>query len=402
MEGRILNILVVSHMYPSSERPVNGIFVHRQVRELAQLGHDVRVVSPVPWVPPVQVENMPEKWQKYKQTPRETVLGGVEIKYPRHVSLPGARTLPLVSYFYRPTVLRSVNEFAASGFVPDVINAHTLLPDGFGSLRAANQYDIPLVTTVHGTSLQVLPDRFGCFPFLKQTVENSEHIIVNSTKLDHLAEEYFGALDSRSIVPNGIPLKEIDSKRDCVVPDPIDSAVPTLVSVGNLKKTKGHQYVIRALTSLPSNADFHYVVIGDGPQRERLQKTACDLGVSDSVTFIGEIPNDEVFEYLWNSDIFVLPSYQEAFGIAYLEAMACELPVVACRGEGPGDFIKHEESGFLVPPKDVEELTDIIRMLLCNSEYRKKIGRQARVQIEREYTWTRNAQRVTNILQTVI
>nr|WP_269814479.1 glycosyltransferase [Halorussus litoreus] len=387
-------------MYPSPAKPVNGVFVHRHVRELSKMGHDVRVISPVPWTPPHLP--LPEKWSAYRNTPDKASIDGVPVRYPRHVSFPGANTQPLTSYLYRHVVLDAVNDLAASGFVPDVICANTLLPDGFGSIRAANQYDVPVVTTIHGQSLQVFPDQVGCMPLLKRTADYSAHVIVNSTKLENLAEEYFGPSEHRSTIPYGLPFDEIDAARDCTPPEEVDISDPTLVSVGNLFTKKGHRYALRALASLSSDLDFDYVLIGDGPERERLADEANELGIADSVTFVGEIPNQEVFKYLWHSDVFVLPSYQEAFGVAYIEAMACELPTIGCSGEGPEDFIEHGETGFLVPPEDPDGLSDVLRTILLDTDYQNEIGQQARAFVEREYTWKRNAERVSEILETVV
>nr|WP_247001696.1 glycosyltransferase [Halosolutus gelatinilyticus] len=170
--------------------------------------------------------------------------------------------------------------------------------------------------------------------------------------------------------------------------------------MGNLIETKGHRYVLDAISTL--DVDVDYLIVGDGPLREELEAHAIELGVRDAVTFTGSVPNEDVFGYLKSADVFVLPSYEEAFGVAYLEAMACGLPVIGCEGEGPSDYITDRRTGFLVPPRDQDALSDVLRNLRRDTELRRRVGDRARRTAFNAFSWKRNAISIERIFREVI
>jgi glycosyltransferase involved in cell wall biosynthesis len=286
-----------------------------------------------------------------------------------------------------------------SGTSPDVFNAHTALPDGFAATKIARRFDTPLVTTVHGTDLQKSITLPLAERLMRDTFERSARTVVNSSKLERLANNYFESLDV-TVIPNGVPIAEINRARTRPKPAEVSTDRDVLISVANLIPAKGHRFVIEALATLEN--DVQYLIVGDGTERERLQGLVQEHGLHDDVVFLGRIPHHEVFEYLWHSDVFVLPSYEEAFGIAYIEAMACELPTIACRGEGPEDFIQHGETGYLVPPRDAPALANQLSSLLHDPDERETVGARARDVITSRYTWSINVDRTEKLFQGVV
>ena len=136
--------------------------------------------------------------------------------------------------------------------------------------------------------------------------------------------------------------------------------------MSNLQEGKGIELTLLALARLQSEgvSDWTYRIIGDGPEKAALLKLTTDLGLVDKVTFVGPVRHAEIFDYLAREEIFVLPSYREAFGIAYLEAMAAGLLTVGVMGQGPSQFIRNGENGVLVPPRDPEALVAALRDIL--------------------------------------
>jgi phosphatidylinositol alpha-1,6-mannosyltransferase len=142
--------------------------------------------------------------------------------------------------------------------------------------------------------------------------------------------------------------------------------------------------------------DLVYVVAGDGPDRERLVELARRLGVDESVRFVGAVEDAEL--PLWYSlgDVFVMPSRSdppdvEGFGIVYLEAAACERPVVAARAGGVPDAVADGVSGLLVEPGDRDGLARALAELLSDPARRANLGRRARERVLAELTWDRIA-----------
>src|SRR5205085_7258586 len=131
-------------------------------------------------------------------------------------------------------------------------------------------------------------------------------------------------------------------------------------------------------------------VVGDGPERGRIQSLARELGVGDRVELLGQLPPDRARAQAWRGTAFVMPSVDEAFGVAYVEAMAGGVPAIGCRGEGGPEEIAAAGGGIrLVPPRDPAALAVEIESLLRDPTRLADLGRQARETVEREFTWER-------------
>ena len=154
-----------------------------------------------------------------------------------------------------------------------------------------------------------------------------------------------------------------------------------LVSVGRIVGWKGYQLVIEALKEL----DFYYVVIGDGEYLNTLKDLAKKFNVSNKVLFLGSIDNKELSNYLSMGDIFVQPSIgHEAFGITIIEAMACELPVVASRNGGIVDIVKDNINGYLFEINDIKDMQSKIDLSFTNLS---KLSKSSREYIKENFTW---------------
>jgi glycosyltransferase involved in cell wall biosynthesis len=144
-----------------------------------------------------------------------------------------------------------------------------------------------------------------------------------------------------------------------------------------------------------------YVVVGDGREKRRLEARARQLGLSGRVTFLGWRSHDEVLGLMARADAFVLPSSPEGFGLVYAEAMAQGTPVVACRGEGPDDFIGDDVSGLLVPPGDSDAVARAIARLLDEPATAARLAQAGRAAVA-GLTWQRNAARQLEIYERVL
>jgi len=167
---------------------------------------------------------------------------------------------------------------------------------------------------------------------------------------------------------------------------------PTLVTVAHLVARKRQGDVIRALWILRDRYPrLRHLIVGDGPERGRLEGLARQLGLEDRVEFAGQLPNPEALQAAWTGHLFVLPSVDEAFGVAYVEAMAGGLPAVGCLGEpGPAEI---EEAGpgiRLVAPGDIPALAAAIdRELARSPREQRERGARARSTVARAFTWER-------------
>ena len=172
---------------------------------------------------------------------------------------------------------------------------------------------------------------------------------------------------------------------------PPDPGAPVLVTVGDLIERKRHADVIATLPALRRrHPGLRYVVVGDGPERERLLELAASLGVADLVVLRGRLPHPAAVAAARAATLFVLPSVQEAFGVSYVEAMAAGVPAIGARGEdGPAEIAAAGGGIELVAPRDPTVLAERIDALLSDRPARDELGRQARETVRREFTWKR-------------
>ena len=397
-----MNILIVSHLYPTLNNSVPGIFVHQQAQALQERGHTIKVISPTPYVP--SVPQLPERWARFRDTPGQSRIDGIDVSYPKYLSLPSRHTLPLVAKSVRRTVDNAISDLTSnSGFSPDVINAHVPLPDGYACLPAARRLDIPLVTTVHGASVYKSAKNPFCRRQIRGVFDGSEETVFNSGVLLNEAELRFSNLSNAQVVHNGVQLDVVKSASTASFSEIFPENRIVVSSVGTLIDRKNHSVVIDAISEIDTDKRPYYLVIGSGPNRDLLEQRVKSRGLEKFVHFTGYVPEHEgVLSKLKATDIMILPSTDEAFGIAYIEAMACKSPVIGCEGEGPSEFVDHGETGFLVPPNDPEAITDILTDLLDDPSRIRQMGKAASEYVRNNLTWAENARKNEEIYQSAI
>lgn len=177
-----------------------------------------------------------------------------------------------------------------------------------------------------------------------------------------------------------------------------------LLTVGRLVPRKGIDTTLRALPSvLDAVPDLTYLVVGTGPDRARLEALARDLGVREHVRFAGEVAFDALPHYYNAADLFVMPSREdppdvEGFGIVFLEAGACGLPVVGARSGGIPDAVHEGETGLLVPPADPTALSETLARVLTTPDLAARLGQQGRHHAVHEASWDHVADQLWAVL----
>jgi teichuronic acid biosynthesis glycosyltransferase TuaC len=162
-----------------------------------------------------------------------------------------------------------------------------------------------------------------------------------------------------------------------------------LVTAGRLSARKRHADVLRALAVLAErHPGLRYLVIGAGPEQIAIEGLACRLGVAERVQITGALPQQQTIERVRSCTVFVMPSTEEAFGVAYLEAMAAGVPAIGCRGEpGPEEIAAAGDGFVLVPPGDVERLCQRIDELISDPHRLREAGQHARETVSEHFTW---------------
>ena len=175
---------------------------------------------------------------------------------------------------------------------------------------------------------------------------------------------------------------------------------PTIVTVSRLRdREKGHDVLLRALPLIRRHVpEVEWIVIGEGPLRSELEATARSVGLEDAVRFLGAVPDAERNAWLARSHVFALPNYAgEGFGIVFLEAAACGLPVVAGAVGGALDAVADGDTGLLVDARDQRAVADAIQRLLLDPERAACMGRAGAARARR-FTWEAHVGQVERLL----
>ena len=159
-----------------------------------------------------------------------------------------------------------------------------------------------------------------------------------------------------------------------------------ILCVGALSRRKGHQVLLEAFAQVqPALPGARLTLVGDGPERDALERRATELGIAEAVEFAGAVAHDRVGDLYARADVFCLPSFAEGVPTVLMEAMAMELPVVATRIMGIPELVEHERSGLLVSPARPDELADALRRVLTDRELAERLGREGRREVLARY-----------------
>ncbi len=376
-----MKVLVVSHLYPSPgvER---HLFVHEQLLALRELGVEAHVISPTPWAPRFLWRSARQKRRGEK--PREAVRDGITAEYPRFVQPPQRLLFDrLGDLAYRAVC--SLPSVTAGQY--DLVHAHQALPDGALAQRLAADLRVPWVVTVHGADVyQHLRMGGAVAERTRSVLGAADAVMANSSAVARLLTGVVPD-DRLSVVLNGTTgLGQTVQPADDYLP-----GRPLVLAVGYLIPRKGLKDLVAAAGRLRRRGRVvDLAVVGDGPLRDSLEQQAAAEGVADTVHFLGRVEHARVLSLMARADLFALPSWDEAFGLVYTEAMAQGTPVVAGKGEGPEDFIEDGVSGYLTPVRDPDALAGIIAAVLDDRTKAAAVGEAGKA-AALALSWERNA-----------
>jgi teichuronic acid biosynthesis glycosyltransferase TuaC len=384
-------VAVVAEFYPSRHDPVLGVWTHRQALAARDAGAEVRVLVLHRLVPPrASLAGGPASaagaLSELVREPLRQTRDGIPIHYVPYVSPPRERGYARWGAWAAPPLGLALRRLARV-FRFELIHAHNAVPAGDAVRRARMR--VPLVVSVHGGDV-LYTARRG--PEGAQAVARglgaARLVLANSHGIADMARQH-GAGETRVVhlgadLPDA-PIRELRDEHGA------RSGAQALVTVAHLVARKRHADVLRALAVLePRHPALRYSIVGDGPERVALEGLAARLGVAGRVDFHGQLPPQQAVEQARRCTLFVMPSTEEAFGVAYIEAMAAGLPAIGCRGEpGPEEIAAAGDGFMLVPPGDIERLTQRIDELLSDPRRLREAGQRARATVAANFTWER-------------
>lgn len=250
----------------------------------------------------------------------------------------------------------------------DLLHVHYAIPHASAAYMAKQILQsqgiiIPVVTTLHGTDITLVGKDPSYEPVVTFSINQSDGVTAVSADLKKETYEYFPIVNDIEVIPNFIDLEKFKKqKKDHFKKAICPHGEMLVVHTSNFRKVKRIPDVIHVFANIRKEIPAKLLMIGDGPERSHAEKMCRELGIYDDVRFLGKL--DAVEEVLSVADLFLMPSEKESFGLAALEAMACEVPVISSNTGGLPELNIDGQTGFMSPVGDVEDMTQKALLIL--------------------------------------
>ncbi|WP_228768351.1 N-acetyl-alpha-D-glucosaminyl L-malate synthase BshA [Shewanella sp. TC10] len=262
----------------------------------------------------------------------------------------------------------------------DLVHAHYSIPHSLCAFLASNicNYSFPIITTIHGTDVTIV----GQDDAIKRLNTFSMNQSTLITTVSHFQRQYIQQ-EFEVNQPINVVHNFIDT--DDFTPKLVDSALrqtlaaddeKILMHVSNFRALKNTQTVVNAFSQLSSDTKAKLVLVGSGPDIDKIRSQCQQLNILDKVTFTGSVKNVERF--IANADCLIQPSYRESFCMVILEAMACGVPTVSSNVDGIPEVVDEGTTGFMFPPEDAANMALAINKIFADSHYQHQLGQAGR------------------------
>lgn len=250
----------------------------------------------------------------------------------------------------------------------DLLHVHYAIPHASAAfmakkILAEEGIHIPVVTTLHGTDITLVGKDPSYEPVVTFSINQSDGVTAVSEDLKKETYAYFGVKREIEVIPNFIDLDRFKKQKKehfklAICPE----GEKLLVHTSNFRKVKRVEDVIRVFYEVRKQIPVKLLLVGDGPERDKMERLCRELGTCDDIRFLGKL--DAVEEVLSVADLFLMPSEKESFGLAALEAMACEVPVLSSNAGGIPELNLDGITGYVCEVGDTEDMTNKAMLIL--------------------------------------
>ncbi len=272
----------------------------------------------------------------------------------------------------------------------DLLHVHYAIPHATSAvlareILAKQDIHIPVVTTLHGTDITIVGQDPSFAPVVNHSINESDGVTAVSDYLRQETFQYFSVRNEIEVIPNFIDTRRFHRLnkqhfKQALCPD----GERVVAHVSNFRPVKRATDVVHVFNRLlQEGLKLKLLLVGDGPDRAQAQRAVTEFGISEHVRFLGK--QEPVEEILSIADVFMIPSGSETFGLAALEAMACEVPVVASDIGGLPELVVDGETGFLCPLGDIDAFTESAYRILTDDALHKRMARAARRRAVEEF-----------------
>jgi len=313
----------------------------------------------------------------YKQPVRlETISSHIRF---HEVNVP---EYPLFHYQPYELALSSKLVNVIKNFGIELLHVHYAIPHAYAGYMAKQMLaeegiDVPMVTTLHGTDITLVGNHPFYKPAVTFSINQSDFVTSVSESLREDTLRHFNVKTAIEVIPNFIDVSKFQKKifTDCQRELMATSNEKIITHVSNFRKVKRVDDVVKIFFEIQQKIGARLMMVGEGPEREMAEKLVRDLGITDKVLFLGQ--SNEIDKILCFSDLFLLPSETESFGLAALEAMVHSVPVISSNTGGLPEVNRDNYSGYLHPVGAVEDMAKSAISILQDEDTLKKFKQQA-------------------------
>ena len=263
----------------------------------------------------------------------------------------------------------------------DVLHVHYAIPHAYAAYMAKkilneNGYNIPIITTLHGTDITLVGNHPFYKPAVTFSINKSDIVTCVSKSLMEDTREFFGITKEIKVIPNFIDIDKYDKKHNLCERNMIaDGDEKIIVHVSNFRPLKRIKDVLEIFKKINEKINSKLIMVGDGPEKKKAKEFLRKHNLKNKVIFLGK--TNQVDEILCSSDLFLLPSEKESFGLAALEAMALKVPVVSSNAGGLKDLNINGNSGYTSDVGDIDSMAQNAIKILTDNSLEKKYRIQA-------------------------
>ncbi len=333
----------------------SGVLATELGMELARRGHEIHFIT--------------------YQFPHRLALFSPNIRYHEVEVI----EYPLFEYYpYSLSLASKMVEVAETSGL-DILHVHYAIPHSISALLAAEilKNKLPYITTLHGTDITLVGNDRSFLPIVKLSVDRSPGVTAVSQFLADETVKTFEVKRKIDVIYNfvdGTEFKPLSDTAKAV--SSFARNVPLLVHLSNFRAVKRIGDVVDVFHRVRQNCEAKLLFIGDGPDRSKAEHMLKEYGLFEDSIFVGK--QLAIADLLAMADLFLLPSETESFGLAALEAMSCEVPVLAYRVGGLSEVVDDGETGFLLPLGDTAGMAEAACKLLEAPKLRREMGKNAR------------------------
>jgi L-malate glycosyltransferase len=279
-------------------------------------------------------------------------------------------TYPLFDFPPYETALASTMVDVALNQNLDILHVHYAIPHASAAFMArqilrTKGKEVPFITTLHGTDITLVGRDKTYEPVVTFSMNESNAITAVSNNLKKETLDYFDVKQEIEVITNFVDIKRFQhSNKEHFKKMLAPNGEKILTHVSNFRKVKRVDDVIKTYDIVRKKTPCKLLMIGDGPERQMAEQLCRDLGACDDIRFLGK--QEKLEEILSITDVFLLPSEYESFGLAALEAMACRVPVVSSNGGGLSEINEHGKTGFLANVGDVQAMADYVMDIIAD------------------------------------